>query len=128
VRRAGVALLLLAVTGVGAAVALRWPSQSSALDCPPGEVHLDERGVARCGPGSKPPAGQLLTLGAKLDLNHATADELAVVPGLGKKVAQALIDARAALDGGFTSWDQVDRVAGVGDARLEVLKASAEIR
>jgi competence protein ComEA len=124
----GLGVLLLVAAGGGALVALRWPSQAPALDCPPSQVHLDANGVAHCAPGAAPPAGQVLTVGGKLDLNRATADDLAAVPGLGKKVAQALVDARAQLDGGFTNWDEVDRVVGVGEARLEALKATAEIR
>lgn len=126
-RRAGVALLLAAVAGAGLLFALRWPSTQSALDCPPGEVHLDDAGVARCGPGRPLAAAQVLTAGGKLDLNRASEEELAVIPGVGPKLAKMLVDERARL-GGFKSWDEVDRVSGVGDTRLDQLKAAAEIR
>ncbi|MBK7860773.1 MAG: helix-hairpin-helix domain-containing protein [Archangiaceae bacterium] len=126
-KRLGVALLLAAVLGAGAVVALRWPSSRPALDCEPSQVHLDDAGVARCGPGAELAASQKLTAGAKLDLNRASAEELAVIPGVGPKLAQALVDERKRL-GGFTSWEQVDRVTGVGQTRLQTLEAAVEIR
>lgn len=126
-KRAGVALLLAAVLAGGTLVALRWPSRAAALDCPPGEVHLDDAGVARCGPGGPLSASQVLTAGGKIDLNAATAEDLAVIPGVGPKLAKAIVDERKRL-GRFASWDEVDRVSGVGDTRLDQLKATAEIR
>ena len=126
-RIAGVAVLLAAVTVAGVLVAQRWPSQAPQLDCDPSQVHLDDAGIARCGPGSPLSARQVLTAGGKLDLNRASAEDLAVVPGVGKALARALVDERSRL-GGFKSWDEVDRVSGVGDAKLEALKATAEIR
>jgi competence protein ComEA len=127
VRRLGVAVLLAAVLTAGALLVLRWPSQKPALDCPPAMVHLDDAGVARCGDGRPLSAAQVLTAGGKLDLNRATTDDLAVIPGVGHKLAGALVEERTRL-GGFKTWDEVDRVAGVGDARLSALKAAAEIR
>lgn len=126
-RRAGVALLLAGVIASGVLLALRWPGSEAALDCAPGDVHLDDAGIARCGPGRPLSASQVLTAGGKIDLNRATEDDLAVVPGVGPKLAKAIVDERARL-GGFKSWDDVDRVAGVGDAKLEALKGAAEIR
>lgn len=127
-RRAGVALLLLASVTAGALLSMRWPSQRPALDCDPSAVHLDDAGVAHCGPGRPLSARQVLTAGGKLDVNRASAEELAVIPGVGPKLAQAIVGARARLDGGFTNWDEIDRVSGVGEARLDALKAAAEIR
>jgi competence protein ComEA len=127
VRRQGVALLLAAMLGLGVVVAFSWPKRAPALDCDPSQVHLDDAGVAHCGPGADLSAAQLLTAGGKLDLNRATAEELAVIPGVGPKLARAIVEARARL-GRFNSWDEVDQVSGVGAGKLETLKASAEIR
>ncbi|MBL8958014.1 MAG: helix-hairpin-helix domain-containing protein [Myxococcaceae bacterium] len=128
-RRAGVAALLLGLLAVGAVVALRWPSAEPALGlgCDPKDVHLDEAGVARCGPGKPLSAAQTLTAGGRLDLNRATEEELALVPGVGPKLAKAIADERRRR-GGFKSWDEVDQVPGVGDHKLDALKATAEIR
>ena len=123
----GLAALLGVVLVGGAVLALRWPSQKPALDCPAGEVHLDDKGVAHCGPGRPLPAGQTLGAGGKIDLNQATADELALVSGIGPALAKALVEERTRL-GRFSSWDQVDAVPGVGEVKLAALKNAAEIR
>jgi len=118
---AGVAL------AAGVASALLWPSSRPALDCPADQVHLGSDGVARCGPGTPLGAGARLTLGAPLDLNQASADDLAQLPGVGPQLAKAIVDERARR-GGFKTWDEVDRIPGVGPARIETLKAAVEIR
>jgi competence protein ComEA len=123
----GLAALLGAVLLAGAVLALRWPSQKAALDCPADQIHLDDKGVAHCGPGQPLPAGQTLSAGGKIDLNVATADELALVPGIGPALAKALVDERQRL-GKFTAWEQVDAVSGVGEAKLSALKSATEIR
>ncbi|MFZ5468470.1 MAG: ComEA family DNA-binding protein [Myxococcota bacterium] len=128
-RTAALAVVALAVLAVGLFARLWWPSSAPVLDCSPAQVRWTDGGVAYCGRGepfTQPPAGQLLTLGAKLDLNRATADDLALLPGVGNALAQAIVAARG--DGGFDSWDEVDAVPGVGDAKLQTLKAAAEIR
>ena len=126
-RQKGIAVLLVGVIAAGVLLALRWPRTEPALDCAPADVHLDDAGIARCGTGAPLSASQVLTAGGKIDLNRATEDDLAVVPGVGPKLAKALVEERARL-GGFKSWDEVDRVSGVGDAKLDALKATAEIR
>ena len=73
------------------------------------------------------PAGPALTLGVTLDLNRATETELALVPGVGPSLARSLVEARSA-DGGFRTWDEVDRVPGIGPAKLMALQSAAEIR
>ncbi len=124
--RAVAAVMAIALAG-GATTHLLWPSSKSALDCAPDEVHLGTDGVARCGPGLPLNAGAKLTLGVLLDLNRATAGDLAQLPGVGPQLAKAIIDDRTRL-GGFKSWDEVDAVPGVGPARIETLKAVVEIR
>ncbi len=121
---AAVAAVALAV-GVGGY--FLWPSTKSALDCPADQVHLGPDGVAHCGPGEPLPAGARLTLGARLDLNQATAEDLAQLPGVGPSLANAIVEERKRR-GGFKTWDEVDAVSGVGPARIETLKATVEIR
>ena len=126
-RSRGVVAVAAAALAVGLVTALRWPSTRPALDCPPDQVELGPGGVARCGPGTPLSAGNKLTVGALLDLNRASAEDLALLPGVGPSLAKALVDERNRL-GAFTSWDQVDAVPGVGPARLVTLKAAVEIR
>lgn len=122
----GVLLLGLLVTGV--AVRLAWPSGAPPLPCRPDEVRWvgpPGEELARCADGSdgRPaPAGALLALGGKLDLNRATAEELALLPGVGRSLARALVRERDALGGAFPDWGHVDTVRGVGEAKLAMLQ------
>jgi competence protein ComEA len=126
-RTRAVAVVGAAALLLGLLVLLRQPSPAPALDCPPSQVHLGPDGVARCGDGAALPAGGKLTVGARLDLNQASAEDLAQLPGVGPALGKALVDERTRL-GGFKTWDEVDRVAGVGPAKLSTLKAAVEIR
>jgi competence protein ComEA len=124
----GLALVFGAVLVVGAVLVLRWPSQKAGLDCPPQDVRVDDAGVAHCaGQGAPLAAGQLLTAGGKIDLNAASENDLAQVPGIGPSLAKALVDERVRL-GSFKSWDEVDAVPGIGEAKLASLKAAADLK
>jgi competence protein ComEA len=118
-------VVVIAGAALGLGVFAAWPSQRPALDCPPGQVHLDPAGLAHCGPGSALPAAQALAVGQKLDLNAASAEDLAAIPGLGREAATALVEARNRL-GPFRNWDAVDAVPGIGPARLEALQKMSE--
>jgi competence protein ComEA len=83
--------------------------------------------VAVCGEGALPTNAQALALGLKLDLNSASEEELARLPGVGRSLAHKLVEAREA-QGGFSDWSQVDTVSGVGAAKLETLQAATELR
>lgn len=120
------AVVLLAALALAIVAWWRWPSSEPALDCPNGQVALGPDGVARCGPGAPLPAGQALTVGQPLDLNSASAADLALLPGVGPELAKALVDERQRL-GRFTSWEQVDAVSGVGPARLETLQRACAL-
>ncbi|MBZ4398134.1 helix-hairpin-helix domain-containing protein [Myxococcus sp. AB025B] len=122
-RTAALAVVALAVMGVGAVARWRWPDSRSALDCPPEAVRIRADGVATCGEGEEPTGAAALALGRRLDLNVATAEELALLPGVGASLARALVEARDAA-GGFRSWEAVDEVPGVGEARLKTLQAA----
>lgn len=132
-RTRGLAALLLALIGVGLVGLWRWPSPAPALDCPPEAIRLVDGGagvgpLAVCGGAGQLPTGAAaLALGRKLDLNTASEEELALLPGVGASLARRLVEARSAR-GGFRAWDEVDEVAGVGDAKLRTLQAAAELR
>ena len=117
---------------MAAGIAVRlWPAPTEpTLDCPPAEVRLDDEGVARCDLPSdaRPlPTQALLGLGGRLDLNQVAEEDLARVPGVGKALARALVEARTE-QGPFRSWEEVDAVSGVGPTKLRALQAATEIR
>jgi competence protein ComEA len=71
---------------------------------------------------SSSPTGSGATLVAgPLDLNAATAAELEALPGVGPATAAAIVDDRVR-NGPFASVDDLDRVSGIGPAKLESLR------
>jgi competence protein ComEA len=67
------------------------------------------------------PGAQLLTLGLPLDLNRATADDLAAIPGLGPALARRIVDYRTA-HGPFQHLDALGEIPGIGPQNLTNLK------
>ena len=61
---------------------------------------------------------ELVLLGRPVDLNAATAEDLAAVPGIGSALAAAVVADREAR-GPFPAVEALRRVRGVGPARLE---------
>jgi competence protein ComEA len=56
-----------------------------------------------------------------VDLNTATAAELELLPGVGPSTAGAIVDDRTR-NGPFPTVDDLDRVPGIGPAKLEALR------
>lgn len=63
---------------------------------------------------SSEPRSPAPTPRAPLDLNHATAAELARLPGIGPKLAERILARRAVLGGRFDSPDDLAAVPGLG--------------
>lgn len=125
-RPSAVAAVLALAGLVGVFAWWRWPQAPIGLTCPDGgSIRLGADGVATCGAGVELPPGQALTARQRFDCNTATAEELALVPGIGLALAKDLVAAR---DGGFRTWEELDAVPGVGEARLTALQAACEIR
>jgi comEA protein len=58
---------------------------------------------------------------APVDVNRATADELATLPGIGPALAGRIVEWRAA-NGPFTTVDALEKVPGIGPATVEQLR------
>ncbi len=58
---------------------------------------------------------------ARLDLNHASSEELEALPGVGAILARRIVDWRAA-HGPFRTVEQLRDVKGIGRSRLERLR------
>jgi len=56
-----------------------------------------------------------------LDLNHARLEELMELPGIGEKLAQRVMEYRQN-QGGFRSVDELRKVRGIGEKRMERLR------
>ena len=56
-----------------------------------------------------------------LNLNTASVDDLAKLPGIGEVIAQRIVDYRES-EGPFSSVEELDEVSGIGRKRIEGLK------
>ncbi|MBC7329167.1 helix-hairpin-helix domain-containing protein [bacterium] len=72
------------------------------------------------------PYYQQIPLG-KIDVNTATKEELASLPGIGPALAERIIQYRLSV-GRFYSIDELLNVPGVGEKKLEKIKPYIEVR
>lgn len=56
-----------------------------------------------------------------INLNNASINQLAMLPGIGVKTAENIIDYRK-LNGNFTQVDELLEVKGIGNSKLEKIK------
>ena len=78
-------------------------------------------------PGSPPPGVPRATDRDRLDLNRATVEELAALPGIGPELASRIAAFRVEI-GGFRSPDQLLEVRGIGPGTLEKIRTRVRIR
>ena len=71
--------------------------------------------------GAPAPPGATAAPAGPVDLNTATAEQLDTLPGVGPSTAAAIVDDRAR-NGPFASVDDLDRVTGIGPAKLDALR------
>ncbi len=121
-RNRAIAVVLAAAGALGFFAWFRSPRGPTSFECDGGVPRVGADGVVSC-TGAELPAGQALTLHRKFDCNTANERELALVVGV--DTAQRLVAVR---DAGFSSWEQIDAVAGMGGERLLRLQAACEIR
>jgi competence protein ComEA len=94
------------------------------------EVRIEEGGLENVGGGSceaSPlPERFRYLLGMKMNINRATREELALLPGIGETLARRIRHAREE-NKGFSSWDDLHRIPGLGTKRLEKIERQATV-
>jgi hypothetical protein len=80
-------------------------------------------GAALWGSWTRQPVEPVPPETARLDANRATVRELSAEPGLGRTLAQRIAAARARR-GGFTAWEEIQSVPGLGPAKRRRLHAA----
>ena len=68
----------------------------------------------------------LLALGERLELNHASATELAMVPGISRELAER-IEAHRKQRGGFSRLDDLVAIKGIGPVTVKRLRLHLKI-
>ena len=104
------------LTGTGREV---WPGD---------RVQIGELSDGSCAVGVVPLSGAAqLTLGSRLDVNRVSAADLEAVPGLGPRLATAVIDTRTSL-GRFGTPVDLEEVPGIGPVLRRKLGRYVEVR
>lgn len=85
---------------------------SSPLPICPDRVGRSD-GAVVCGAGAPLDPVEALWAGQKIDLADATVENLALVPGIGEKLAERIIEDRGT-NGAFPSVESLARVKGIG--------------
>jgi competence protein ComEA len=94
---------------------------STYLGAPPPPLGAPPAPPVPTRPAADQPLAAVLHHGGKLDLNRATLEDLAALPGIGPGRAQRIARQRARL-GGFRSVDDLASVRGIGPRTLERLR------
>jgi competence protein ComEA len=82
-------------------------------------------GQAAAAPGSPPAAAAAAEAAGKVDVNSASAAELASLPGIGDSKAAAIIAEREKKP--FASVDDLERVRGIGARTVEDLRSKVSV-
>lgn len=97
------------------------PIELPAPDPDPGAFPVSDGSRPPPKPDPAPPAPEPTTAALRVDVNHAAAPELELLPGVGPVLAARIIEDRAA-HGPFRSIDDLQRVRGIGAKTAEKLR------
>ena len=75
---------------------------------------------------TQPTINGTIAYDGRIDLNTATIQQLQLLPGIGSTLAQRIIDYRAE-HGNFASIEDLLQVNGIGEKKLEAIKAYVKI-
>jgi competence protein ComEA len=93
-----------------------------------GEKPASDGNLAPAGKEPLSPKGDLSPASsAPIDINHAAAEELEALPGIGPKLARQIVEDRTA-NGPFRTREDLMRVKGIGQAKLERIKEMIVVR
>jgi len=113
---------ILVVIGILAVVlalgAVSCDQQGQQAQTEPGMQEGDQTAQA---PGEQPMEGQQAMPSEPIDVNTATAEELAMIPGLDQTLAQNIIDYREA-NGPFSSVDDLSQVTRMDQQTLDSIR------
>ena len=128
-RRLALAVALAAVLSP-AALRARLETPAPRRGCAPAGRGVPPRHWMGCATDPGPPralaADERLVLGLPIDPNTAGARELAHVPGLTRRLAQAVVESRQA-EGPFLVVEDLLRVRGIGPKRLAQARPALEV-
>ena len=68
-------------------------------------------------PQASPPSSHV----GKLDINTAAASQFTLLPGIGEKLAQRIVDYRDE-NGSFTAVEELMRVPGIGEKKFDSIR------
>ncbi len=71
-------------------------------------------------------AAKETTPAKQVELNHATAEELVALPGVGEKLAARIIEYRDQ-NGGFKSVDELMNIKGIGEKNFQKLETRVRV-
>jgi competence protein ComEA len=128
-RRLALAVALAAVLSP-TALRARLETPAPRRGCAPSGRGEPPRHWMGCATDQGPPralaADERLVLGLRVDPNTAGVRELAHVPGLTRRLAQAVVESRQA-EGPFLAVEDLLRVRGIGPKRLAQARPALEV-
>ena len=126
--RARALVILLAVVAVAGVIARVRDDAPSARALPaPCPAPARRGAVVLCDGNGDDLGGRAWLFGRRLDVNAARASDLERIPGVGRRLAERIVDERARR-GRFARLDELDDVEGVGPKLLATLATWVEVR